>query len=58
MERSVPRRIAELEEQLANLRARLPKHSAPPAMWVEIEDVETELARLRQAPDELQESQT
>ncbi|MGQ9467877.1 MAG: histidine kinase [Anaerolineae bacterium] len=40
-------RIAELERRIADLRARLPKHSVPPAMLEELEDLEEELERLR-----------
>ncbi len=39
--------IAELERRIADLKARLPKHSVPPAMLQELEDLEEELARLR-----------
>jgi hypothetical protein len=41
-------RIAELEERIADLRARLPRHSVPPAMFIELEDLEEELERARQ----------
>jgi uncharacterized small protein (DUF1192 family) len=40
-------RIAQLEAEIAELRARLPKHSVPPAMILELEDLEDELARLQ-----------
>lgn len=39
-------RIAELERRIADLRARLPRHSVPPAMLREREDLEEELERL------------
>ncbi len=39
-------RIAELERRIADLRARLPKHSVPPAMVQELESLEEELERL------------
>ena len=39
----------ELEERIAELRQRLPRHSAPPAMLLELEELEEELARLRLA---------
>jgi len=45
---SAENRIAELERRIADLKARLPKHSVPPAMLQELEDLEEELARLRQ----------
>ena len=40
-------RIAELETELAELEARLPKHSVPPAMIIELEELEDELERLK-----------
>lgn len=43
----VAQRIAELERRLADLQARLPAHSVPPAMLMEIEEIEDELARLQ-----------
>ena len=40
-------RIAELEEKIADLKMRLPKHSVQAAMLIELEDMEDELAELR-----------
>jgi hypothetical protein len=40
-------RIAALEREIAELQARLPQHSAPPAMLIELDDLEEELAALR-----------
>lgn len=40
-------RIAELEMRLADLNARLPAHSVPATMLVEMEDIEDELEGLR-----------
>jgi uncharacterized small protein (DUF1192 family) len=40
-------RIAQLEAEIAELKARLPKHSVPPAMILELEELEEELTRLR-----------
>jgi hypothetical protein len=40
-------RIAELEKQLEDARARLPKHSIPMTMMIELEELEDELAKLR-----------
>ena len=46
-------RIQELEEEIAAVKARLPKHSVPPAMIIELEDLEEELEMLQaQAQDE------
>ncbi len=42
----VRERIAELERRIADLRARLPKHSVPPAMIQELESLEEERERL------------
>ena len=44
-------RMIELEAQIAALEARLPKHSVPPAMIIELEELEEELARLRTRVD-------
>jgi hypothetical protein len=41
------KRIAQLEVQIAELKARLPKHSVPPAMILELEEMEDELAVLK-----------
>lgn len=50
-------RVQELRKRIADLRARLPKHSVPPAMLQELEDLEEELARLtceaEEAKDEI-----
>ena len=39
-------RIAQLQKLIAELEARLPKHSTPPAMLIELEDLEVELEEL------------
>jgi L-lactate utilization protein LutB len=36
-------RIAQLTEAIAQLKARFPKHSVPPAMMIELEELEEEL---------------
>ncbi len=36
-------RVKELELRISELRARLPKHSPPPAMMIELDDLEYEL---------------
>lgn len=38
----------ELEQRIVELRARLPRHSVPPAMLLELEELEEELEALRQ----------
>jgi hypothetical protein len=40
-------RIQELETEIAELKARLPKHSVPPALIIELEDLEDELEMLK-----------
>ena len=44
-------KIRELERRIAELRARLPKHSAPTAMMVELDELEDALRRLRDGLD-------
>ncbi len=39
-------RIAQLKKQISELEARLPKHSVPAAMIIELEDLEEELEML------------
>jgi uncharacterized protein YceH (UPF0502 family) len=41
-------RIAQLEKEIAELQARLPQHSVPAAMIIELEDLEDELAELKE----------
>ncbi len=43
----VHERIAELELRLQDARARLPKHSVPMNMMIELDELEDELAELR-----------
>jgi hypothetical protein len=38
-------RIAQLKEAIAQLKARFPKHSVPPAMMIELEELEEELEK-------------
>ncbi len=40
-------RIEELEARIADLEARLPKHSVPPTMLVQLEDLEQALEEAR-----------
>jgi uncharacterized small protein (DUF1192 family) len=50
------KRIAELQDQIDQLKARLPAHSVPAAMIIELEDLEDELeallTRVGREPDE------
>jgi hypothetical protein len=45
-------KIREIETKIAELTQRFPKHSVPPAMWRELEDLEEELKSARQADAE------
>ncbi len=47
-------RVAELERRIADLRARLPRHSVPPAMLQELESLEEELERLVGGSEEVE----
>ena len=48
--------IEELEQRIADLEARLPRHSIPPAMLIRLEELEEALERARsQAAPENQE---
>jgi hypothetical protein len=40
-------RVAELEKQLSDLKARMPAHSVPPSMMIELDELEEELALAR-----------
>ncbi len=42
-------KIKELEEKIADLKGRLPKHSVRPAMLQELEELEEELERLKKS---------
>ncbi len=47
MEESTNERIVELEARIADLQARLPKHSTPPAMLIKLDDLEEELEQAK-----------
>lgn len=40
-------RLRQLEERLADLKARLPRHTPRPSMMMELEDLEEEIEALR-----------
>jgi len=40
-------RIREIEEKIADLKARWPPHSVPPSMWQQLEELEEELERAK-----------
>jgi hypothetical protein len=41
-------KIKEIEEKIADLEKRWPKHSVKPGMWRELEELEEELERARE----------
>ena len=43
----ITQRLQQVEARLADVRARLPKHTPPPSMLIEIDELEDEAARLR-----------
>ena len=44
-------KIKEIEEKIADLRARWPPHSVPPSMWQQLEQLEAELEEARREED-------
>jgi hypothetical protein len=40
---------ADVKRKIADLKARWPAHSVPPAMWMELEDLEEQLKNLSAA---------
>ncbi|MBA7615405.1 hypothetical protein ES703_22686 [subsurface metagenome] len=42
-------KIKELEEKIADLKARWPAHSVPPSMWQQLEELEGQLEKAREA---------
>ena len=42
-------RVKELEQKLADLKGRWPAHTVPPAMWQELEELEEELEKAKNA---------
>ncbi len=45
---STAAQITELKKRIADLKARLPRHSIPPTMLIELEELEEELERATQ----------
>lgn len=43
--------IREIEEKIADLKARWPAHSVPPSMWRELEELEGDLERAKGTED-------
>jgi hypothetical protein len=40
-------RVREIEEKIADLKARWPAHSVPPSMWQQLEELEDELEKAK-----------
>jgi hypothetical protein len=48
-------KIREIEEKIADLKARWPAHSVPPSMWMQLEELEDELEAARKEQTDKQE---
>jgi hypothetical protein len=42
-------KVREIEDKIADLKARWPAHSVPPSMWQQLEELEDELEEARKA---------
>jgi len=42
-------KIRDIEEKIADLKARWPAHSVPPSMWQRLEELEEELEKAKRA---------
>lgn len=42
-------KIKEIEDKIADLKARWPAHSVPPSMWQELEELEDELEKAKES---------
>jgi len=42
-------KVKEIEEKIADLKARWPAHSVPPSMWQKLEELENELGEAKEA---------
>jgi len=40
-------RVKEIEEKIADLKARWPAHTVPPSMWQQLEELELELEKAK-----------
>jgi hypothetical protein len=49
------KRIKEIAEQIADLKARWPAHSVPPSMWQTLEELEDRLEHARKEAGEITE---
>jgi hypothetical protein len=44
-------RVREIEDKIADLKARWPAHSVPPRMWQQLEELEEELEKEKKRPE-------
>ncbi|MCK4273659.1 MAG: hypothetical protein KAW90_02110 [Dehalococcoidales bacterium] len=44
-------RVREIEDKIADLKARWPAHSVPPSMWQQLEELENELEEAQKTED-------
>jgi len=42
-------KVKEIEDKIADLKARWPAHSVPPLMWQQLEELEDELEKAKEA---------
>lgn len=42
-------KVREIENKIADLKARWPAHSVPPSMWQQLEELEAELEKAKKA---------
>lgn len=42
-------KVKEIEDKIADLKARWPPHSVPPSMWQQLEELEDELEKTKEA---------
>jgi len=42
-------KVREIEEKIADLKARWPAHSVPPSMWQQLEELEAQLEKAQKA---------
>ena len=42
-------KVREIEDKIADLKARWPAHSVPPSMWQQLEELEDELEKAKEA---------
>jgi hypothetical protein len=52
MNQNIEKRIEELEARIADLNARLPKHSVPTSMLIELDELEEALEQARAEADQ------